>query len=84
MEPTRFKFPVDPATVEDIRDWAINIVVDNDIDSYDGSQMAMAITLSDMFDQPLAYLRNVGTEDEPCYVPCAKGDPGAVAVFGIE
>ena len=25
----------------------------------------------------LIYLRNVGTEDD-CWVPCAKGDPGAV------
>ena len=24
------------------------------------------------------YLKDVGKEDEPCWVPCAKGDPGAV------
>lgn len=25
------------------------------------------------------YLRDVGSETDPCWVPCAKGDPGAVA-----
>ena len=84
MIPRRFKSPVTPATVEEIRDWAINIVVDNDIDSYDGMQMSMAITLSGMLEQPLAYLRDVGTDEDPCYVPCSKGDPGAIPVFAVE
>lgn len=29
-----------------------------------------------------AWLRNVGGEDD-CWVPCAKGDPGAVEFFAI-
>lgn len=24
------------------------------------------------------YLRDVGTIEDPCWVPCAKGDPGAI------
>lgn len=24
------------------------------------------------------WLRDAGDEDDPCWVPCAKGDPGAV------
>lgn len=27
----------------------------------------------------VVYLRNVGTEEDQCWVVCAKGDPGAVA-----
>ncbi|MFA6180467.1 MAG: Lar family restriction alleviation protein [Candidatus Methylopumilus sp.] len=30
----------------------------------------------------IVYLRNVGTEDDECWVVCAKGDPGAVAFEG--
>lgn len=31
--------------------------------------------------EPVAHLRDVGTPDEPCYVPAAKGDPGAFPVY---
>ena len=27
----------------------------------------------------VVYLKDVGTKAEPCWVPCAKGDKGAVA-----
>ena len=26
----------------------------------------------------IVYLRNSGTEEDPCWMPCAKNDPGAV------
>lgn len=29
------------------------------------------------------YLRNVGTEEDMCWVVCAKGDPGAVEFEGF-
>src|SRR5579859_5214759 len=27
----------------------------------------------------IQYLRDVGTSEDECWVPCAKGDPGAIA-----
>ena len=27
----------------------------------------------------VVYLKDVGTKKDPCWVPCAKGDKGAVA-----
>ena len=27
----------------------------------------------------IVYLRNVGSDEDECWVPCAKDDPGAVA-----
>lgn len=34
--------------------------------------------------EPIAYLKNAheGTDLEPCYIPCAKGDPGWFPVYG--
>lgn len=32
-------------------------------------------------DEPIAWLKDVGSTDDPCFVPCAKGDPGSFAVF---
>jgi len=29
-------------------------------------------------DMPRVWLRDVGTTEDPCWVPCAKGDHGAV------
>lgn len=26
----------------------------------------------------VVYLRDVGTDEDPCWIVCAKGDPGAV------
>ncbi len=31
----------------------------------------------------VVYLRNVGTEEDQCWVVCAKGDPGAVEFEGF-
>lgn len=30
----------------------------------------------------IAWLKDVGDADDPCYVPAAKGDPGAFPVYG--
>lgn len=30
-----------------------------------------------------AYLKNVGDEDDACWVPCAKGDPGATHFVSV-
>lgn len=32
----------------------------------------------------VVYLRNVGTEEDPCWSPCAKSDPGAVEFSSSE
>lgn len=32
----------------------------------------------------IVYLRNAGLEDEPCWVLCAKGDPGFVAFSPVD
>lgn len=37
------------------------------------------MTISD--EKPIAYLRDVGSADDPCYVPAANGDPGAFPVY---
>lgn len=29
-------------------------------------------------DRAIVYMRNAGDHDDPCYVPCAKGDPGSI------
>lgn len=31
---------------------------------------------------PIAHLRDVGSAEDPCYVPCAVGDPGGFPVYG--
>lgn len=30
---------------------------------------------------PVVWLKNVGSDEDPCYVPVAKGDPGAFPVY---
>lgn len=30
-------------------------------------------------DTVVVWLRNVGDDEDDCWIPCAKGDPGAVA-----
>lgn len=30
---------------------------------------------------PIAWLKDVGSAEDPCYVPCAEGDPGGFPVF---
>jgi hypothetical protein len=32
----------------------------------------------------VAYLRDVGSDEDPCWVVCAKGDPGAVRFESVE
>lgn len=32
---------------------------------------------------PIAYLKDVGDTDDPCYVPAVKDDPGAFAVYAV-
>jgi len=31
----------------------------------------------------IVYLRNVGTQEDECWVVCAKGDPGAVQFVAV-
>lgn len=37
-----------------------------------------------MTDDIIVYLRDVGDAEDPCWVVCAKGDPGAVAFAPVE
>ncbi len=31
--------------------------------------------------RPIAYLRDVGDDEDPCFVACAKGDAGSFGVY---
>ena len=80
MIPERIKQTFTADSISEVLDWANIIIVENDIESYDG-QMARAVTLNQLLSEPVGYMC-VGPMGIPSL--CKETDPGAFPVYGIK